>query len=174
LRLIKLGLALTDSRYLNVGDTIFAIMEDSENRTIKRVAETIQNYGRRGTRYRILYLLLKASQIAMAATIPVLNAVSWFGVHKVLISALGASVVVAEGLLQTFEFQKYWIRYRHGQLALGREKFLFEAQAGSYRGVSEPQVLFAERAENIIAATQASWLLALEQTTGITDGKKSS
>jgi hypothetical protein len=109
----------------------------------------------------------------MAASIPIIHVVLPSSSHAVASSVLGSLVVVVESFLQAFEFQRYWIRYRQGHLALEREKFLFESSAGPYRGIESPEMLFAERSENVIAATQASWLVAIDQTTGANLDRKS-
>jgi hypothetical protein len=138
----------------------------NQSDSLAYIAETINRYHSRASRYRIIFLTLRSSQICCAASIPLVSLMAPATVQPVVNGVLGALIVVIEGLQGAFEFQRYWLRYRSGGLALGREQCLFNGKAGPYKAVSDPDVLFVERSDAIIAETQSGWIALTERITG--------
>lgn len=97
---------------------------------------------------------LKVAQIVVAAAIPTVAGV---GASVGVAGALGAVVVVLEGLQQLFQFQQNWIAFRSTAEALKHEKFLFLASAGPYSQGDRRDALLAERVEALVSQEHASW-----------------
>ena len=104
---------------------------------------------------------MKTLQLLAAATIPV---VATIGTHAAVPGALGAAVVVVEGLLQMNQYQQNWITYRATCEALRHEKYLFLAHAGPYAGTADGRALLADRIEGLISQEHAKWVSAREKT----------
>jgi hypothetical protein len=61
-------------------------------------------------------------------------------------------------ILNLFSFQEHWLNYRVTCEKLRREARLLQARGDVYTSAPDPQRIFAERAESIIANENASWL----------------
>jgi Protein of unknown function (DUF4231) len=71
--------------------------------------------------------------IVEAAVIPLMAVIlSDSYLNKIVISSLGALIVVIEGIQQLFQFQTNWILYRSTWEGLKREKYLYVGNAGPY------------------------------------------
>jgi hypothetical protein len=97
--------------------------------------------------------VLKVLQIVIAAAIPVIAAA---GGSATAAGALGAGVVVLEGLQQLFQFQQNWTSYRATCEALKHEKFLFLARADPYGSANQEQLL-ATRVEALVSEETSTW-----------------
>lgn len=84
--------------------------------------------------------------------------VAAIGVRAAVPAALGASVVVPEGLQRLNQYQQNWTTYRSTAEALKHEKYLFLALAGPYAGASAPSQLLADRIEGLISQEHAKWI----------------
>jgi Protein of unknown function (DUF4231) len=126
-------------------DPIFARLEDE-----------IEWYSRKSGRCQRLYKWLKFVEIVAAAAIPLLAA---FDPPVEVLAALGALIVVLEGLQHVNQYQSNWITYRSTCEALKHEKFLYLASAGPYE-VENPHGLLAERIESLISQEHAKWVSA--------------
>ena len=106
---------------------------------------------------RAWYRVLKLVQIALAVAIPVVVLVepSWI---RWLVVGLGVGVVVLEAIQQLFQFNTLWIEYRCVATQLGRERALFLAGGGPYRGleVAEGLAVLAERVAEIAVGPGAT------------------
>jgi hypothetical protein len=80
--------------------------------------------------------------------------------------ALGAVVVVLEGLQQLFQFQQNWIAYRVTAQALTRERSLCLAGAGPYANAERPVALLAQRVERIVSQESGAWADTQRDTGG--------
>ena len=79
------------------------------------------------------------------------------GASAAVAGALGAVIVVLEGLQQLFQFQQNWISYRTTAEALKHEKFLYLASAGPYREADSPDATLAERVESLVSQETGAW-----------------
>lgn len=106
------------------------------------------------------YLWLKTVEIASAALIPFLINLGDKQSQLLLgiAGALGAVVVILEGVQGVFQFHHNWTSYRTTSEALKHEKHLFEASAGPYRSADNPETLLAERIEAIISQENKTWV----------------
>jgi hypothetical protein len=121
---------------------------------VDRLEDQLAWYEEKAGRHRRWFQGLKVGQIVVAAAIP---AVAAAGASVGVAGALGAVVVVMEGLQQLFQFQQNWIAYRGTAEALKREKFLFLAAAGPYAGPEGRDRLLAERVEGLVSQEHAAW-----------------
>src|SRR5436189_5667849 len=99
-----------------------------------------------------MFKALKVAQIVVAAFIPVLaaaHAKDW------VLGALGATVLVLEGIQQLFQYQQNWISYRSTCEALKHQKYLYLAGAGPYAHARRPEALLSERVEGLVAQEHA-------------------
>jgi len=119
-----------------------------------RLEDQLAWYDAKSGDARRWYQSLKVVQIVIAAAIPVAVAA---GASKTVPAALGAAVVVIEGIQQLFQFHGNWIRYRTAAESLKREKYLYLAKAGQYATADEPEALLAETVERIASKEGASW-----------------
>jgi hypothetical protein len=101
------------------------------------------------------FKLMKVGQIVVAALVPVLAAVA--GAPRWTLGALGAIVLILEGLQQLFQYQQNWITYRSTCEALKHEKFLYMCDAGPYAHTRGKDRLLAERVEGLVSQEHARW-----------------
>ncbi len=126
--------------------------------TIDRLEGQSAWYSERSSSNQRAYKGLKLLQIVIAAAIPVLASAA--ARLDVLIGALGACIVILEGVQHLYQFQRNWTTYRSTCEALKHEKFLYLADAGPYAGVADPHALLGERVESICTEEQARWVAA--------------
>ena len=129
----------------------------------ERLEDQLDWYERRSTHNKRWYQWLKVAQIVIAASIPVVAAA---GASATAAGALGAVVVVLEGLQQLFQFQQNWIAYRVTAQALTRERSLCLAGAGPYANVERPVALLAQRVERIVSQESGAWADTQRDTGG--------
>jgi hypothetical protein len=111
------------------------------------------------------YKRVKTAELVVAAAVPVVAGV---GAPPLLTAALGAVVVLAEGILQLYGWQTNWTLYRGTAEALTREKYLHLAQAGPYVGADRDRVL-AERVEELVSQEHAKWIETRSRSGGQQD-----
>lgn len=105
-----------------------------------------------------MYKLVKLGQIVVGAAVPV----AALAAPAVLTAIIAASIVVAEGAQQLYQWQSNWLRYRLTAEALKREKHLYLTHSGPYRSGNR-RTLLAERVEAIVAAENTDWAAEFEQ-----------
>jgi hypothetical protein len=121
----------------------------------QRLENQISWYGRKSAYNQRQFKLVKVCQIVVAALVPVLAAIA--GAPRWSLGALGAIVVILEGLQQLFQYQQNWITYRSTCEALKHEKFLFLEDAGPYAHTRRKTSLLAERVEGLVSQEHARW-----------------
>jgi hypothetical protein len=119
-----------------------------------RLTDQLRWYEDRSKSSRRWYQWLKVVQIVIAAAIPVSAAA---GASAPVAGALGAVIVVLEGLQQLFQFHQNWIGYRATSEALKREKHLYLALAGAYADAPRSDAVLAERVEALVMQEHAAW-----------------
>jgi hypothetical protein len=137
------------------------VTDDGHHPTLARLEDQIRWYGSRSTRNQQRFKAVKALQLLAAATIPV---VATIGAHAAIPAALGAAVVVLEGLMQLNQYQQNWLTYRSTAEALKHEKYLYLGDAGPYAGAAEPRALLADRIEGLISQEHAKWVSTREES----------
>jgi hypothetical protein len=133
---------------------------DTPDVTLTRLDDAIGWYDRKSIHNQRWFKILKAVQLTAAAAVPVVVAI---GVRAAVPAALGAAIVVLEGLQQLNQYQQNWTSYRSTCEALKHEKYLFLALAGPYAGASSPRPLLADRIEGLISQEHAKWVSAREE-----------
>jgi hypothetical protein len=123
----------------------------------ERLVEQLDWYERKAKHHKRWFQALKVVQIVVAAAIPVAAAA---GASATVAGALGALIVVVEGVQQLFQFQQNWIAYRGTAEALKHEKFLYLAAAGPYEDARRPAARLAERVERLVSQEQTAWATA--------------
>jgi hypothetical protein len=135
--------------------------------TFERLEDQIGWYDRRSRNNQRLFKLVKGVQLIAAAVIPV---VATLDADPAIAAALGALIVVLEGVQQLNQYQQNWSAYRSTCEALKHEKYLFLAQAGPYAGSGDGRALLADRIEGLISQEHAKWVSAREEGTKAGDG----
>ncbi len=129
--------------------------------TMVRLDDQIDWYDRRSGTSQSMYKVIKLAQMMLAAAIPVLAGVRLDG--HVLLGALGALVVILEGVQQLYQFQQNWTTYRSTCEALKHEKYLYLGNAGPYAAADDPHTVLAERVESLISEEHAKWVAVARQ-----------
>jgi len=122
--------------------------------TLDRLNDQIRWYEGEARRNNIAHKTLRVASLAAAATIPVLAALN---VSSAVAAALGAGIVAAEGVQGLFQFHRDWVAFAATGEALKREKFLYLASAGRYRGAKDAHRLLAEQVEALVAQETSDW-----------------
>jgi hypothetical protein len=129
---------------------------------VDRLEDQLAWYEAKSLHHKRWFQSLKVCQIVVAAGIPAVVAA---GASAGVAGALGAVVVVLEGLQQLFQFQQNWIAYRGTAEGLKHEKFLYLAAAGPYAGSDGRDRLLAERVEGLVSQEHAAWAEVQRATT---------
>jgi hypothetical protein len=99
------------------------------------------------------YKRFKLVELVVSATVPVLAAIS---APAAVTAAFAATVVIAEGVVQLYQWQTTWVQYRGTAEALKHERYLYLAEAGPYVEDDRDRVL-AERVEGLVSQEHARW-----------------
>lgn len=122
--------------------------------TLARLDEQLEWYDKQAALNQRRFKLFKVVGIVAAALIPVLSGLP---VPVGVPGALGALVVVLEGIQQLNQFHANWIAYRATCESLKHEKFLYLARAAHYASAPAPSALLAERIESLVSQEHAKW-----------------
>ena len=125
-----------------------------------RLEEQLRWHDEKAIRSQRAYVGLKFVQLTAAATVPVAGALS---AGPAVTAALGALILVIEGMQQVGQYHHTWITTRATCEALQREKHLHLAHAGSYARARSPDRLLAERVEATVAGETSGWAATQEQ-----------
>jgi hypothetical protein len=86
-------------------------------------------YHRNAGANRLGYLALRTTVLVAGALVPIMALATS---RQVVVAALGALIVVAEGVAQLTQVHDHWVRYRRTAEALRREAIAFASGAGVY------------------------------------------
>ena len=128
-------------------------MAESDEVTLGRLDDQLAWYDRRSASNRRWYLLLRITVIVAAAVVPLFSLLNF----RFVTSALGALIVIVEGIQQLNGFHENWLRYRATAENLKHEKYLYAARAGAYRAPDEATRLLAERVEELLSTEHGRW-----------------
>ena len=105
---------------------------------------------------RLFYLGMRMTVLIAGALVPIMALTSG---SKIVVAALGALVVVAEGTAQLTQVHDHWIRYRRTAEALRREAVAFCTHTGAYhRAVTmTPEQRLATRLLDVSAQESSAW-----------------
>jgi hypothetical protein len=126
--------------------------------TLERLEDQINWYDRKSTSQKNYFSALKVLAIVAAAVIPFMAALPLAAqLNRIAAAALGALIVVIEGIQQLFQLQTNWLLYRSTCESLKHEKYLFLAGAGPYGPAPNPHSLLAERIESLVSQEHSKW-----------------
>ena len=129
------------------------------NATLERLDDQLSWYSSRARSNQMYYKRLKVGEIAAAALVPAVGALS-IAQGPAIASFLGAAIVVLEGIQHVYQYQANWIEYRATSEALKRECHLYSAKAGPYADTPRPDRVLAERIEELMSTEQRKWVQA--------------
>jgi hypothetical protein len=145
-------------RFANPGGEILT----SENPTLDRLEDQLRWYSKKSRQNQRCFKWLKVIEIVAAALIPFAAGLM---PNPLITGGLGVIVVILESMQGLFQFQQNWTSYRSTAEGLKHEKFLWQARAGPYKDLENPNpdALFAERVEALISTEHAKWATYQEQ-----------
>lgn len=121
--------------------------------TWQRLEDQLTWYERKSIRAQRAYRSVKLVELLIASAVPVVALVQD---RRGVTAALAAIVVVLEGWQQVYQWQTNWVLFRTTAEALKRERNLYLAEAGPYRG-DDRRRLLAERVESLVSEEQRRW-----------------
>ena len=96
------------------------------------------------------------TEIFLAALIPFLVGLPWEFPVKLVIGALGVSVVCISGLISLNKFEERWIRYRTAAENLKHQKYLFLTKSEPYHD-SDAFTVLVKTVESLISQENSNW-----------------
>lgn len=129
-----------------------------------RLEDQLGWYDRKSMAAQQMYRRLKVLQIVVSAAVPVAALITE---DAVTAGALGAVVLVIEGILELGSYRTNWQKYRSTSEALKHEKFMFLASAGPYTDLPEEDARreLAERVEALVSDEHAQWVAQFAKQT---------
>jgi hypothetical protein len=127
---------------------------------MERLEDQLRWYSKKSRLNQKCFKWLKVIEIVAAALIPF---AAGLRADPLITGGLGVIVVILESLQGLFQFQQNWTNYRSTAEGLKHEKFLWQARAGPYKDLEDPDALFAERVEALISTEHAKWVNYQEQ-----------
>ena len=100
-----------------------------------RLEDQIAWYDGRSLAAQRTFRALKIVQIVVAAAIPVVSLLN--PTDAVIPGALGAAILILEGVQELGMYRQNWQKYRSSCEALRHEKYLYMAGAGPFVGLSD-------------------------------------
>lgn len=125
--------------------------------TLARLEDQIVWYDEKARKSQRWFKLIKFAELVLAAGLP-LFAVFGFPWGTEATAAMGATLVILQGVEQLFQFQQNWISYRTTCEQLKHEKYLFHAGAGPYSRPQRPAKRLADRIEGLISQEHSKWV----------------
>ncbi|MED4333305.1 DUF4231 domain-containing protein [Geobacillus stearothermophilus] len=121
-----------------------------------RLTDQINWYDKKSAQAKRIYMIFQTIEIIAAALIPIMSGlVTEFQQIKIIISILGAVVVICGSLSRLGKFHENWLHYRQTCELLKHEKYLFLTSTSPYEEQSFQ--LLVERVESIISAENVNW-----------------
>ena len=146
-------------------------IEDDETRNylLDRVLPQMTWYSKRSAQYQKMYYRLMAATILMGALIPVFAVGGSYGVVKVILALLGASVTAINAYLALHKYQELWVAYRTAREDLIHTLYSYFNQAGVFAqkkmSRKELDVLLVEVCENALSKENGGWTTTVLQKT---------
>jgi len=132
----------------------------------KRVEYKIDLYFKLSKQSKNRYYVISATSIILSAAVPVLINIKISEIFQTLLpTILSLMVTILVSLEKLFQFREHWKNYDLAEESLRREKFLFQARTGEYKGLNDQDAfalfvnhfedrIHQERAQTIKARTQ--------------------
>ena len=136
-----------------------------------RLEDQISYYDRSSIRNKGRYTFLKVLEIAFAASIPVVLAISelagnaWYApsVLRGLAAMLGAGVAILSGVQSIGKYQENWMAFRTTCEMLRHEKYFYETSCGPYKDPATRVCLLVQRVEELISTENTNWQRYMEE-----------
>lgn len=140
---------------------------DNQEKYIKdRVEEQIKWYDTKSKTAQKYYKASKIITLAFSAGIPLLVNLNIDNFKiKLIVSFLGASITISEGIINMNRWNENWIEYRTVCETLKHEKYMFINKSGVYIDKNSRFQYFVERVESIISKENVNWA-SLNKTIG--------
>jgi len=129
---------------------------------MERLEDQIAWYDRNSMTNQRYFKRIKMVEIAAAAIIPFLSALSLPRMMWV-IGGLGVLITLLEGMLHLNQYQQNWIAYRSTCESLKHEKYVYLGKAAPYANSPDPHALLAERIESLVSQEHAKWASVQQQ-----------
>jgi hypothetical protein len=123
--------------------------------TLERLDQQIRWYETSARRNNWGLKVCKIAAVTIAASVAVFSAAA---APPLTVAALGALIVVAQGVQEVFQFQAFWINSGRTKELLKRERALYFAGAGPYARTDDPDRLLAERTEAVAGVELDTWV----------------
>jgi hypothetical protein len=112
----------------------------------------VKFYDNRANCSKLIYRILSIYVISISALLTPLVAFAPDELHwRIFTALLTATIVIASGLLAHLKSHENWLSYRASWDSLERERRLYETNSGKYRTVEDPDTLFVEQIEALLA-----------------------
>ncbi len=136
-----------------------------------RLDNQIAWYDRKSGWHKWWYTCVKVMEIAFAAGIPVVLAISELAgaattlamVLRGLAAVLGAGVAVLSGVQGIYKLQENWMAYRTTCEMLRHEKYFYEMGCGPYKDAEGRACLLVQRVEELISRENTNWQRYMEE-----------
>ena len=120
--------------------------------------KALEFYDARSKKAKLTYRILSIYLIVISALLTTLVAfapdeVGW----KILSSLLSATIVISTSLLAHLKCHENWLSYRSSWDSLERERRSYETRVGVYRDTEDPESVFVERIEALLAKEGADF-----------------
>ncbi|MFL6137763.1 MAG: DUF4231 domain-containing protein [Frankiaceae bacterium] len=125
-------------------------------------------HDRAASRSRKGYVGLRTLTLAAAATIPVESAGH---LPAVVAAALGAVILVAEGVQQTLQLHAHWISYRAMAEGLRQQAVLYVAGVEPYADPATRRAALATALMSTVSQESATWSAGMRQGGGDRGGQ---
>lgn len=126
----------------------------------QQLRASLRMYHRAATRARLGFQTLKTASLVVAASVPVVAAVS---APAGLTAGLAAVVVVLEGVLQLFQLQPHYISYRDTAEILRQHGFMYAGRVGPYTDPATRRDLLADLIQRAVGAERDQWNTAMRR-----------
>jgi len=113
-----------------------------------RLDNQIEWYSSKSSKYKCYFLIMRTTEIIIAAIIPVLF---YYPTVKSCIPLLSVIIVVLVVLMSLFKIHENWILYRTISESLKHEKYLYLTKTEPYRG-SENFSILVNNVEQIVSS----------------------
>ncbi len=123
----------------------------------------IRRCHRKASQARFFALALKAIQIGLAGSLPILALADPRASRPAINGIIGACIVIIEGFQHSFRFEQFWVSYRRSGNELEAERRLHEIQAGPYENIIGSDALLAVRATELVQQRVERWEKAVQK-----------
>jgi hypothetical protein len=130
----------------------------------KRLDEQYEWLSKKSSTNQRWYRRLRAAEICLASSVPVLAAYAMSSESAQLGAAVaGALTAIVAGSMGLWKHQELWVQYRATAEALQREKMIYLTRTPPYDNPDEAFATLVNRVESLLGADTASWSQTLNR-----------